>query len=62
MTLTAAPRPAIGRDPGAMRATVFHGPGDIRVQAVPRPPCCPTILVASASRLNSSRQDSIVAP
>ena len=37
MTMTATPMPALGRDPGAMRATVFHGPGDIRVQAVPRP-------------------------
>ena len=37
MTMTAVLEPGIARDPGVMRATVFHGPGDIRVEEVPRP-------------------------
>jgi alcohol dehydrogenase len=37
MTVFAETRPIGTRGPGTMRATVFHGPGDIRVETVPRP-------------------------
>jgi threonine dehydrogenase-like Zn-dependent dehydrogenase len=37
MTMTIAPRRSTAPDVGTMRATVFHAPGDIRVEEVPRP-------------------------
>jgi alcohol dehydrogenase len=37
MTLTAGTRPSASRTTDTMRATVFHAPGDIRVDEVPRP-------------------------
>ena len=37
MTLVAESRPIATRTSDTMRATVFHGPGDIRVEEVPRP-------------------------
>ena len=38
MTLTETRRPS-ALDIDTMRATVFHGPGDIRVESVPQAPC-----------------------
>ena len=38
MTISTAPTAErLVADPTTMRATVFHGPGDIRVEDVPRP-------------------------
>ena len=40
MTALATPLPA-SMSTGTMRATVFHAPGDIRVEEVPRPTAGP---------------------
>ena len=37
MSLVLEPRPIATGTSDTMRATVFHGPGDIRVEEVPRP-------------------------
>jgi alcohol dehydrogenase len=37
MTLVGEAKPIAMRTPGTMRATVFHGSGDLRVEQVPRP-------------------------
>jgi threonine dehydrogenase-like Zn-dependent dehydrogenase len=37
MTVVAEPTRSVALVAGTMRATVFHGPGDIRVEEVPRP-------------------------
>ncbi len=37
MTLVAESRPIAPRTSDTMQATVFHGPGDIRVESVPKP-------------------------
>lgn len=37
MAIARAARPGTSTDPTTMRAAVFHGPGDIRIESVPRP-------------------------